>query len=85
MTKAPPPGGPLYRDHGGFEALPLMEDAALVRKIGPKRLAVFTTTARTSAAKYRRDGFQRRAWRNLWLVGRYLMGANPADLAARYD
>lgn len=75
----------LYEDLGGFEPLPLMEDVALVRKIGPKRLAMLDTIARTSAQKYRRDGFQRRAWHNLWLVGRYLLGAKPHDLAARYD
>ncbi|MDX2234626.1 MAG: TIGR04283 family arsenosugar biosynthesis glycosyltransferase [Hyphomonadaceae bacterium] len=74
-----------YDELGGYADLPLMEDVDIVRRIGRARLALLTTRAVTSADKYRRDGYARRARRNLVLVGRYLLGADPADLARRYD
>lgn len=75
----------LYDSLGGFRDLPLMEDVDLVRRIGGARLALLRTRAVTSAEKYRRDGYGARARRNLWLVARYLMGADPSDLAKYYD
>lgn len=75
----------LYEALGGHADLPLMEDVDLVRRIGARRLVLFDTEAVTSAEKYRRDGYSRRAWRNLVLTVRYLMGADPAELAKLYD
>jgi hypothetical protein len=57
----------------------------LVRRIGRARLTMLPARAVTSADKYRRDGYGRRARRNLALLARYLLGADPADLAKRYD
>lgn len=74
-----------YDAVGGFRDLALMEDVDLVRRIGPARLQILRAEAVTSAAKYRRDGFERRAWRNLFLLARYLLGADPAKLAKIYD
>jgi hypothetical protein len=48
-------------------------------------LVLLGTEAVTSAEKYRRDGYDRRAWRNLVLMARYLMGADPIELAKAYD
>ncbi len=70
---------------GGYRPLDLMEDVDLVRRIGARRLTLFQTEAVTSADKYRRDGFERRAWRNLGLLARYFMGADPSALAKAYD
>lgn len=67
---------------GGYPDQPLMEDVALVRTLG--RLSGLPATARTSAARYRRDGWVRRGARNLWTLLRYFAGADPDDLAARY-
>jgi rSAM/selenodomain-associated transferase 2 len=75
----------LYEALGGYRDLPLMEDVDLVRRIGAAHLTLFSTEAVTSADKYRRDGYQKRAWRNLSLLTRYLLGADPAQLARRYD
>ena len=47
-------------------------------------LQAFAAEARTSAAKYERDGWRRRAWKNAWLLTRYLMGAPPEALAKAY-
>jgi rSAM/selenodomain-associated transferase 2 len=75
----------LYDAVGGYPDLPLMEDVELARRIGPKRLVLLKTEAVTSADKYRRDGWDRRAWRNLSLMARYLLGADPVELAKAYD
>jgi rSAM/selenodomain-associated transferase 2 len=75
----------LYDALGGYPDIPLMEDVEFVRRIGGSRLTILESLAVTSADKYRRDGFSKRAWRNLVLTARYLMGADPAELAKAYD
>jgi rSAM/selenodomain-associated transferase 2 len=74
-----------YDGLGGYPDIPLMEDVEIMRRIGPQRLVLFETQAFTSAEKYRRDGYDKRAWRNLSLMARYLMGADPVELAKAYD
>ncbi len=74
-----------YDGLGGYPDIPLMEDVEIVRRIGSRRLILFETQAVTSAEKYRRDGYDKRAWRNLGLMARYLMGADPVELAKAYD
>ncbi len=75
----------LYAEIGGYEDVPLMEDVKIVQAIGKARLRFLSAEARTSAAKYERDGFRRRAWHNASLLGRYLLGASPESLAKRYS
>lgn len=75
----------LYDALGGYADIPLMEDVEFVRRIGARRLTVLRSQAVTSAEKYRRDGYQRRSWRNIVLVARFLAGADPAALARAYD
>ncbi len=74
-----------YDGLGGYPDIPLMEDVEIMRRIGSRRLVLFETEAVTSAEKYRRDGYNRRAWRNLGLMARYLMGADPVELAKAYE
>lgn len=74
-----------YDGLGGYPDIPLMEDVEIMRRIGPSRLVLLETEAVTSAEKYRRDGYDKRAWRNLGLMARYLMGADPVELAKAYD
>ena len=75
----------LYDEVGGFEDMPLMEDVSIVRRIGKSRLVLLPAKAETSAAKYERDGYRRRAWHNAFLLVRYLMGASPETLAKAYS
>ena len=75
---------PMSWEDGGYPDLPLMEDVALARAIGKSRLTLLSAEARTSAAKYERDGWRKRAYANAWLLGRYLMGASPERLARHY-
>ncbi len=74
----------LYRAIGGHPELPLMEDVALVRKIGRHRLRPIGTVAHTSADRYLRDGWLNRGSRNLLLLTRYFLGASPDHLANAY-
>lgn len=74
----------LYDEIGGFEDVPLMEDVRIVQAIGKARLSFLSAETRTSAAKYERDGWRKRSWRNAWLITRYLAGASPEKLAGLY-
>lgn len=75
----------LYEAVGGFRPLDLMEDVDLVRRLGRARLQALACDAVTSFAKFKRDGYLRRSSQNLWLLARFLLGADPAQLARRYD
>jgi len=72
-----------YDAVGGYPDQPLMEDVALARALG-RRLQMLPLTLTTSADKYQRDGWLRRGARNLGLLTRYLLGADPDRLARRY-
>ena len=75
----------LYEQVGGYADVPLMEDVMMVRAIGKARLTVLNAEARTSAAKYERDGWGKRSRRNAWLLTRFLLGASPEQLAKAYS
>ncbi|MRU14537.1 glycosyltransferase [Roseovarius sp. A21] len=72
-----------YKAVGGYPDIPLMEDVALSRRLG-RRLSLLPVAITTSAKKYQRGGWLRRGARNLSLLLRYLLGADPARLAKRY-
>lgn len=74
----------LYHQLGGYDDIPLMEDVALARRLGRKRLIRMDAVATTSAEKYRRQGWLRRGGRNLLILLRYFLGARPEALAASY-
>jgi len=74
----------LYDAIGGYADVPLMEDVMIVRALGKQRLVILDAEARTSAAKYERDGWRKRAWKNAWLLIRFLTGASPDTLAKSY-
>ena len=74
----------LYNRLGGFPDIPLMEDVALVRRIGRARLVALPTPAVTSAARYRRDGYLLRSMRNLLCLTLYGLGVPPRWIARLY-
>ena len=74
----------LYEALGGFADIPLMEDVAMARAIGRRRLVMLEAQAVTSADKYRRQGWLRRGARNLWTLLRYFAGVAPERLVAGY-
>lgn len=72
-----------YEAAGGYPDIPLMEDVALARAL-KGRVRLLPMVAETSAARYARAGWLRRGARNLALLIRYLLGADPAKLAVAY-
>lgn len=72
-----------YEAVGGFADIPLMEDVAMARAL-KGRIALLPLAIKTSAARYRRQGWLWRGTRNLWTLVRYLCGADPVRLAAAY-
>jgi rSAM/selenodomain-associated transferase 2 len=75
----------LFDDVGGFRDLPLMEDVDLVRRLGRRRLAPLSVAARTSADRWRRDGWAKRSLRNLSCLMLYFVGVAPARIARLYE
>lgn len=74
-----------YVKVGGMPRLPVMEDVAFVRalgRLGP--LAFPPIDAVTSVRRYERRGIVRSVPSNLWLLTRYLAGANVEKLARAY-
>jgi rSAM/selenodomain-associated transferase 2 len=72
-----------YDAMGGFPGIPLMEDVAMARALG-RRLVQLPAAVITSFARYKTEGWLLRGGRNLALLLRYLMGADPERLKARY-
>lgn len=73
----------LYREVGGYAAMPLMEDVAMARVLRG-RLKALEHLAVTSSAKYQAQGWLRRGARNLWTLTRYFVGVSPERLAESY-
>jgi rSAM/selenodomain-associated transferase 2 len=74
----------LYDEIGGYLDIRLMEDVDIVRKLGKSRIRMLNSRAVTSADKYERDGWRKRAWRNAFLLARYYFGADPNKIADIY-
>ncbi|UEM24121.1 glycosyltransferase [Skermanella mucosa] len=74
----------LYRAAGGFPAIALMEDVAMVRRIGRRRLVPLPFAVTTSAERYRRGGYVRRPLRNLGCLALYLAGLPPDAVRRLY-
>ena len=74
----------LYREVGGYRDIPLMEDVAIARALGRRRLAMLDAVAMTSAEKYQRNGWVRQGARNLTTLTRFALGARPETLARSY-
>ena len=74
----------LYDEVGGFPKLPLMEDVAIVRRLGRRRISTLRTAAVTSASRYKRQGYTGRIARNWACLTLYSLGASPAWLKRVY-
>lgn len=70
---------------GGFQQWPLMEDVDFVRRLtAAEATAEIPLALRTSARRWRHDGWCRRSLRNLALVTLYFAGVPPAQLHRWY-
>jgi rSAM/selenodomain-associated transferase 2 len=74
----------LYEEIGGFDELPLMEDVAIIERIGKSRLIVLRSAATTSASRWKTDGWWRRSARNLRYLFLYKCGVSPKSIAEAY-
>jgi len=74
----------LYDRVGGFRDLPLMEDVDLVRRIPRRRLVMMRTLAVTSPARYLKEGFIARSFRNLFCLALYYLWVPPRVIARMY-
>lgn len=73
-----------YDSLGGFASIPLMEDVAIVRRIGRRRLVHLDAAIVTSAERYRRHGYLLRPLRNLACLALYFLGVAPRRIARLY-
>ena len=76
----------LFGALGGFRELPLLEDVEFVRRLvrsGP--VAEVPLPLRTSARRWRHDGWLRRSARNTAIVSLYVAGVSPFRLARWYS
>jgi len=74
----------LYREVGGYQPLPLMEDVHLVRRLGRRRVTMLRAEAATSAERYRKSGYALRALRNLACLTLYGLRVPPRIIARLY-
>jgi rSAM/selenodomain-associated transferase 2 len=77
-------GRALYAQAGGFPEIPIMEDVALARRLGRRRLVALEAEIVASVERYRRGGYWRRPIRNLVCLALYLCGVAPTTLAKIY-
>jgi rSAM/selenodomain-associated transferase 2 len=73
-----------YQALGGYEPVPLMEDVALIRRIGRRNLVALPAAFVTSAEKWRRDGWYARSARNLFCLSLWFAGVSPERIARVY-
>lgn len=77
-------GCAFYERLGGFPALPIMEDVAMARRIGRRRLVALDAAVITSARRYRRQGYLPRSMRNIACLGLYFAGLPPRLIQRLY-
>ena len=77
-------GRDFYETLGCYEPIPLMEDVALIRRIGRKSLVALPGDFITSAEKWRRDGWYARSARNLFCLSLWFAGVSPDRIARVY-
>ena len=74
----------LYDAVGGFKPVPLLEDVAIVREIGRRRLVLLEPAAVTSAVRFEADGYALRSVRNFLVLALYFAGVPPSTLRRLY-
>lgn len=74
----------LYDEVGGYPDQPLMEDVAIARLLGRKRIILSRLAVKTDPERYQSGGWCGQGIRNLWRLCRYLCGGDPARLSRGY-
>lgn len=75
----------MFQRHGGFPAIPLMEDIVFSsRMLDETRPACLSEKVTTSGRRWERHGLLRTILMMWWLRLRFFLGASPHDLAREY-
>lgn len=74
----------LYASIGGYDEITLFEDVGIIRRLGRRRLRRLGVSIFTCARRYYKEGYFRRAFKNIGLMIRYYRGADPEALAKIY-
>lgn len=74
----------LFDEVGGYKALPIMEDVDLVRRLGRSRITMLRADAKTSAERYRREGYLTRSLRNQTCLALFRAGLPIATISRLY-
>ncbi len=74
----------LYRELGGFSAMPLMEDVDFVRRLKRRQRVMLRSRAVTSGVRYRDEGYVMRSLRNLSCLTLYYLRVPPRVLTRLY-
>ena len=75
----------VFRQMGGFAAIPIFEDLEIVRRLHQRGGFVFLQAYVTTAARrFEKNGFLNQQLLNSYLWLRYLMGTPPSKLARLY-
>ncbi len=74
----------LYDGVGKYPEIPVMEDVAIIRRIGRRRLQLLPTEASTYPERYLQEGWMNRGARNLCCIVMYALGVSPTRIANFY-
>jgi rSAM/selenodomain-associated transferase 2 len=74
----------LYDKVGGYREIPLMEDLDLIRRLGSPAVKMLRTRAVTSAQRYRREGYLRRALKNQMCLVLFALRVPTARISQFY-
>ncbi len=75
----------LYEEIGGYKPMPVMEDFEIIRRLGRRRVSILKSSALTSSARYRDEGYLRRVARNQLCLIMYAWGVPLERIAAYYS
>jgi rSAM/selenodomain-associated transferase 2 len=74
----------LYDKVGGYREIPLMEDLDFVRRLGSRAVKMLRARAVTSAQRYRREGYLRRAFKNQMCLVLFALNVPAARISQFY-
>ncbi|MGD9816002.1 MAG: glycosyltransferase [Hyphomonadaceae bacterium] len=74
-----------YDGIGGYPDMAVLDDVEMARRIGARRLTFLAAQIVANGENFRTAAAGRNGWRNLTLMARYMMGADPAELAKGYE
>lgn len=75
----------LYDEIGGYKPVELMEDVDIVLRLRRSRMIMLRSQAVTSALRYRRDGYFKRALRNQLCLAMFFLKFPVSRIARVYD